>query len=86
MSIADDLVEYNDLGYFPRSSRPRARQGKGNKVTNKISIPLCPSCGKAHDIMEVKFENVEEGPYGDVLTYVCPITNRVAQSEVYESR
>lgn len=55
-------------------------------MRNKTTIPLCPSCGGTHDIMDVKFLNIEEDlDHNDLLTFVCPISNEESRSSIYRS-
>jgi hypothetical protein len=48
-----------------------------------IHYLIC-SCGNHHDVDDVEFINIEEGPRGeDIMTYKCPVTDNYAQSFVY---
>jgi hypothetical protein len=52
-----------------------------------LAIRLCSECQGTHGKEDVKFLNVEEDAYGnDLLTYICPITKKQAQSNIYLGR
>lgn len=43
------------------------------------------NCGDNHNVDDVQFLNIEEGPCGeDIMSYKCPVTDNYAQSFVYK--
>lgn len=45
---------------------------------------VCPLCGEHHDTDEVAFVNIEEDFHGrDVMTFICPVKEAEAKSNVF---
>ena len=44
----------------------------------------CSECGSEHSSEEVETVNIEEDIFGrDLLTFICPVTKKQAQSNIY---
>ena len=52
-----------------------------------MNTVYCSGCKEMHDVLDVQFQNVEEGPMGeDRLTFICPVDQQVYTGTVYGSR
>jgi hypothetical protein len=45
----------------------------------------CKECGEEHFQGEVRTVNIEEDEFtgADILTFVCPLTDRITTSQIY---